>query len=672
MKTRAVITAIFSAASFIIGNVVFATNPDFMNLEELQSRLDRGVVYGYFESVERGISIKQYSVRIRCIYSGPDGKMIIFTTNHKVVAGMSGSPVYVDGKLIGAVGYSVGLFSFSALKWGGISPICLMEKESGGPSNKSLSETSVARPFAYKNMLFEPISTGMEAISGTALQKLAGNLPDNGLLRCLRQNRFVIASRQITKTDNGRGFPANTNPALRAGMPILVDLVEWRNEEGEEVTISALGTITYVSENGRVYAFGHPFFNAKAVNYAFRTCEVAGTVFSEYDSFKIRTKPSRVLGVIDFDSAYGIYGSVAADGYKNLDHITLEFRKREQEAIIHKFDLSLAHSKLLTPFLAELSAILIGEVVGAPSDEDPTLTQFHGEATIDGHKPVVTNRLFARRQEDSPRGFTVSSYGAAINYFFVSIYGPLFQSDYNFTISDAKISVNFIEGQGHNLKLAAYRFPRELKWGENPVLEVLFVSEDNSLVLEKSITIKIDWDLLKRDIVVDDENKGGSAGIVHGYFEMWSGDKYESVLDSKEKEERFPGWFINADDFLRVLSLKLALLTNQRVSGRLIFEKKHGPDSETNEESILLPSSSSDPENWQIVEGGLKERLKTTGDQKHLFSVDFPPIPIGYVVESFAESVSFEIKRGVTQNPVSGKKSRTSKAKNRQNSKNGQ
>ena len=85
-------------------------------------------VKAYFHSVERGTPIKRYDVVLRGVYRGSTREAIMFVTSHKIAGGMSGSPVYVGDRLVGALAFRVNTLPLFNWNWGGISPISLMIK----------------------------------------------------------------------------------------------------------------------------------------------------------------------------------------------------------------------------------------------------------------------------------------------------------------------------------------------------------------------------------------------------------------------------------------------------------------------------------------------------------------------------------------------------------------
>src|SRR3989338_7339723 len=100
----------------------------------------------------------------------------------------------------------------------------MMEEAESGSQNLGMT-----RSFNYQGMSFKPIAVGDREISG--LESVFGG-------------KFIV-----TTSSAGTTTTANAaKPALKAGMPIVVDLIEWTDEKGEVSTISAMGTITYVGD----------------------------------------------------------------------------------------------------------------------------------------------------------------------------------------------------------------------------------------------------------------------------------------------------------------------------------------------------------------------------------------------------------------------------------------
>jgi len=598
-----------------------------MTLEEVERLISSSPdkeVKAHFESVERGTKLQSYDIILRGVHREPGLKVIMFITSQKIVAGMSGSPVYVDGKLIGALAYSFNRLNFADWSWGGISPISLMLEEADKGSSL-LNVSSVPTSFISEGRKYEPIDTGYHKISNH---------------ESLSNSKFILNS----VLQNSKVSKA---PVLKAGMPIVADLIEWTDEKGEITTVSAMGTITYVDDNGRVFAFGHPFLGARKVVYSFRTAEVMGTVFSEGGSYKLTGDKSEVLGSITFDSTYGIYGSIGSGQLDKLHQFDLEFRSGGKH--LQDFKIKVADS-FMTPLLAQSAFRLIGQANNAPLPQESSVTEIATRVDLqNGYKPVIWEELFASKSTKfGIQTLYTSSYDAAYEYFFSEIYSQLFENKYNINIEKVSVSVNFIPGKNSVFKLGAYKFPNKVVWGENPVLEVLFISQDNVTAIAKKATIQIDWSQVQKPVFTKDtpDIDKTSEKIVRGILSISSSFSFLNNLTSSESQALMPQYFLGAGDFLENLSRRLGI-NNQKVFVRFVMKARSGlfDDQIANAKDIMPQDISGETSGWHTIDGGMKERKVTVKNEGVVvFYLDLPQVPDGYVVDqNLNEVVFFEI-----------------------------
>ena len=634
---RKLVLVLFAFAIFVWQpETVYAGDlpKDFMSLEELEDILKSGPANAYFKSVPEGSVIKDYYILIKGIHKEPGLKVIVFTTMHKIAAGMSGSPVYLKGKLVGAVAY--GFNNFAKVSWGGIAPIALMHKD----RDSSGGEGGALGQFFYEDKLFKPIALGDRSIPESLLIRLDSS---RAAVNFLSNGKFVFSSGQSRRT-----APVNAARSLKPGMPIMVDLLEWEDQSGEVSSISAVGTITYVDKNsGRIFAFGHPFLGAKKVKYTFRTCKIIGTVFSEDYSYKLAGESSEILGLIDFDSSYGVYGRLSLNGLEKLHNFSLGFYNQGRK--FNSFKIRIADNRALVPLIAGLVLGIIGETNGAPLPNEPSTTELEAKLAIKGYdglesKQLSTSTSFAFGE----RMIFVSSYEAAVRKFISEIYSPVFFSSFNFQITGVEMRADFFSGKPQELKLVTFNFPRKVVWRENPVLEVLLVSQDNSIALEKRLEIKIDWDKIEEPVYTKEtketekENEKKVSGAL-GIFTLASG---QASLTEKERQDLFPSYFLGPEDFLQSFSRRLKL-ANKGFFGRLDIQAKSGlPDAKPDSgESILSDKTKSEQENWHIIEGGIRTRKTASKNLDYVnFSINFPPIPSGYIIDPKASAgLQFEV-----------------------------
>ncbi len=482
-------------------------------------------------------------------------------------------------------------------------------------------------------MLFKPIALGYRSISEG--NRVAGEPGP------LSGQQFIVTTSSIS-----RGAMTYANkPLLKAGMPIVVDLVEWEEMRGETTTMSALGTITYVDDNGRIFAFGHPFYNARNVVYSFRTCEVMGTVFSQGGSFKLVGKTSEILGAITSDSANGIYGSISLDDLDKLHRFNLELKVRGK--LLNRFDIKVADS-FLTPYIAKAAFGIIGKNNGAPRSQETSMTQLKTKVGLEGRDSIVWNELFASEvTKFGPFITYTSSYDAAFRDFFAKIYNLLSENEYGLKISNVFVSADFIPGKSQIFKLGAYKFPRKIVWGQNPTLEILLVSQHNSIAIAKKIPVEVDWDKVEKPVYTKDTSETDKVHekIISGLVRITSTKYFFQGLSSDERQRFMPEYFLGADDFLENLS-RILEATNQKLFAKVIIRSKSGSDEEAAKVEDIMPDNISEDTGagWHIIDGGLTKRKTTPRNQNQIVSyINLPQVPGGVVDQGIDEGLRFEI-----------------------------
>lgn len=621
-----VVKTVLSVAVLFIG----AINTDaqqLMSLKELEILLEHSPnneVNGYFQSVPRGNKLESYGITIRGVIKEPGLKIILFTTDHFIAAGMSGSPAYVNGKLVGAVAYSIGNFNFSNHIWGGISPIELMV----GEANAGQQLSSGKRSFSHDGMTFEPIAVGHQSVPG---------------FDSAANSKFVLTTNSALNSAT-----VFKNQMLKPGMPIIVDLVELTDEKGETTTLGAMGTVTYVDERGRVFAFGHPFLDSKKVVYAFRTAEVMGTVFSEQNSFKLPGGQSEVIGTITMDSTYGISGLLGSDYKESLSHFNLEFKNEGKP--LHNFDIRVASSPL-TPLLADFAFDIIGHYNGAPLPEEPSVTQLETKVELKDHGPIAWKELFNSTSEKfGPQILYTSSYQVAYRSFFQRIYGVLFENNYGLKITDVSVSANFIPGRSRVFKTGDYKFPNKVVWGQDLVLELLLVSQDNTVAIAKKVPVEIDWNTVEKPVYTKDtiDTEKSFEKVINGVVSVYSSSMFFRLVEVSDDRRKFiPDYFLSPDDFLDNFS-RLLEATNQKVFVTVSTRAKSGLFDEQmakNDDVIPAEVPEKGGAEWYVINGGLKERKKIFNNSKTVtFYPDLPPVSNGYMIDpEMMERMFFEV-----------------------------
>ncbi len=190
-----------------------------------------------------------------------------------VIAGMSGSPVYVDGKLLGAVAFG---WNFAKDPLAGVTPFAAMHDLQGGGAPASGAAPSLARIAALAAGHVEP----EELLPRLAAPPLGGPSP-------LAVGGLAMPDpfgRKLLGTVGLEPVPAGSQAGL-AGQPAAGDMIAALLVWGD-ATLAAGGTVT-ATEGDRVWAFGHPLFSLGELRLPASRARVLAVETSYQSSFKV-------------------------------------------------------------------------------------------------------------------------------------------------------------------------------------------------------------------------------------------------------------------------------------------------------------------------------------------------------------------------------------------------
>ncbi len=304
-----------------------------------------------------------------------------------VAAGMSGSPVYVDGRLLGAVAYRLVDFGREAIA--GIVPIGNMlelqhrEAKRPAPGDEvvaALGEaSSLLRGDASGSVSSRnPMPAGVHRI-GTPLA-VTGFDP-----RVVARLRPMFESFGWVPTMGGIAGRAQTDfPDPEPGGAIAVQLVRG------DINVTATGTVTHVAGNS-VYAFGHPFMQLGDVDYPMVSAEIITVLNSQAASQKLSAAGTQVIGALRQDRTPGILGILGHT--PQMVPVTVNLTNAGAQRAIN---FEIVHDPLLTPLY-----LFFGLVNLMQSVEDvggPTTIDFRGEIHLDGgFDPVELTALYSQQ-----------------------------------------------------------------------------------------------------------------------------------------------------------------------------------------------------------------------------------------------------------------------------------
>ena len=273
------------------------------------------------------------------------GKMGGKAARTNVAGGMSGSPVYIDGKLIGAVALRLSTFSPDAIC--GITPIELMleinDFDQSRPADARTPEkivASAADALGIPNLLGEFVSAGSAAAPPQptpVMVPIEAPLQFSGFTSdTMRQFEPIFQRMGITAVQGGAGAGLYKNKpgpgwqtALNPGEPVAGVLVDG------DIGVTGLGTVTY-NDGKRVLAFGHPFFNLGPINMPMSKGEVVMTLASQYQPNKF-ANATEIVGALHQDRHSGIMGILGEES--NMIPVSVSVRAlNEDESVAHQKD----------------------------------------------------------------------------------------------------------------------------------------------------------------------------------------------------------------------------------------------------------------------------------------------------------------------------------------------
>ena len=404
---------------------------EFMPVDEVQAGM-RGVGRTVFE----GSTIEEFDVHIIGVVRnviGPQRDLIIArleggplaTTG--VIAGMSGSPVYIDGKLVGAVSYSIGQFSRDAIA--GITPIREMIDATALDSARAplgqrarlelpITHESIdralqvafswARPFAERPGDVQvvggsPGSLGPVAAQVAMLRPIAMPLAIGGfspegagvLSRAFNSSGWM----PVLGGSAGRSAAVDDPPPLQPGDAVGIDLLNG------DLSLGATGTVTHVDED-RVYAFGHPFYNLGPTEFPMTRAFVHTLIPSLSASAKLASSGA-VVGTIRQDRATAVAGTLGAGPAMIPITLTLE----NDRGLTRRFSINVVNDQLFTPLLTYLA---IYDTLGSYERENGTASyEVAGTARVRGHGEIAFADLFTG---DTPSAGAAAYIAAPITF----------------------------------------------------------------------------------------------------------------------------------------------------------------------------------------------------------------------------------------------------------------
>ena len=258
---------------------------------------------GVARTVIAGTRIEEFGVEVLGILKnkGAVGDLILVRTYGDVIdraggvaQGMSGSPVFIDGRLIGAIGYG---WSLTDQRTAMVTPIHdmlkLLDRKAPKPAEPEPVDKPAEKP---ANKLSDKAAGKSQPLLSTPL--MAAGFGANAL--AFLQTHL----KPLKLTPVAVGDPPSDIAfgALEPGSAVGVQLVRG------DVSLGALGTVTYV-DGDRILAFGHPFLKRGPTGFLMTNAYIFTTIRGLESSFKVGAT-GEVIGTISQDRGAGVAGEM--------------------------------------------------------------------------------------------------------------------------------------------------------------------------------------------------------------------------------------------------------------------------------------------------------------------------------------------------------------------------
>jgi hypothetical protein len=349
-----------------------------------------------------------------------------------VAAGMSGSPVYIDGKLVGAVALRISAFSPDAIC--GITPIEAMleinkfdtsrpadaRTPAGTQAQKStasaapmpddllarLAAAGVADAAPQRQPLMTPIETPLifSGFSPATLRAFEPLFTQMGITPVQGGG----ASATMLSAKPAAGWEKSLNPGDSvAGILVSGDL-----------SITGTGTVTY-NDGKRVLAFGHPFMSLGPVEMPMAKSEVVWTLASSYQPTKL-PNTTDVVGALHQDRFSGIMGELGDEA----PAVPVRLKVRSLDAaskVVKEKDMNFGifvHQKW-TPYLMMLTLATTLQQINEYADD--ITYRMSGNVDVDGAGSIKFSTMLAGSETPTAPPIALASWwGDKFNRLFLN------------------------------------------------------------------------------------------------------------------------------------------------------------------------------------------------------------------------------------------------------------
>ncbi len=555
-----------------------ATNSNFFPLSELKEGL-RGTA----RTVFRGSEAEEFNVEILGIVPGaigPKQDMIIGRLSGggadrtAVFAGMSGSPVYVNGKLLGAISYS---FPFSKEPICGITPIEQMiqifeqgqsvktkVREPRAVSFAELAATNwkpeLPRNAIVSSSILSNVSSNasLANIAGQTFQPIATPVSFNGI----SQDVLNLFAPQLLSVGllpvAGVNGAATMSPMKPADENTLVggDSVSMQLSRGD-YSLAAAGTVTY-RDGDKIYAFGHPFLSLGTSDLPMSESHVVTVIPNLNNSFKLAV-PDAMVGSMTQDRATGVFGKLGQAPKMIPVQINLETSRGQTQTL----NFEVAKDDFLTPLL--LNITIYNSLVANERGIGEATIELSGEIQVKNQPSLKIDNRFGG--------------GQAAQYAALSVALPvntMLRSNFD-DLEISRITLNAVSNDGNKsavLERIAVDKTR-VKAGETFEVQAFARTDSGKIFIQKiPVTIPADAPLGALSVLVGDGNVLQQNSIIQQFIPKTLGELVNTINKAKKSDRLYAqlfrttnGTVIGVNEMPNLPPSVLATMNNDRTAG---------------------------------------------------------------------------------------------------------
>jgi hypothetical protein len=352
---------------------------------------------GVIRTVFRGDQIEEFGFEVLGILKnllGPKQDVILVQLKGDkpeftgVVAGMSGSPAYIDGRQVGALSLRFGQFAKEPIA--GVTPIesmlSVMKIDESRPVRASVPQRAETDADATEGMLASFEKAGQSKYDSTGPASLLTPIPSPLFFSGFSQeaiDRFAPFFRQhnLVPIQGGGGstpdsrFSSENAEAFVPGAPVSAVLVLG------DLGLYATGTVSYRDGN-RVLAFGHPFFQVGPTDMPMARSRILKTLASSLASFKI-AELGDIVGSIRQDRLTAIEGSI---GIKpSMIPVSVNVDSPFRGKVPYRYEIF--KHPMLTPVLVNLT--LYESILNSLEGSEEMTIEYTGKIKIEGEPDLL-------------------------------------------------------------------------------------------------------------------------------------------------------------------------------------------------------------------------------------------------------------------------------------------